>query len=97
MAIPSAIMAITSAKQVAIPSATKYKNKILAFTIDIPSAIWLLHQPKCGNSISHCGIYLNHYKYVTFHLSQFLPQKWISLSTNTCDYNICHKGINNWP
>ena len=68
-------MAITSAKQVVIPSDTKIKNKTLAVTFGVPSAIWLLHQPKCGNSISHCGININHYKYVTFHLSQLLPQK----------------------
>ena len=72
MAITSAIMAITSAKQVVIPSVTKIKknknkNKTLAVTIGVPSAIWLLHQPKCGNSISHCGININHYKYVYTH------------------------------
>ena len=50
VAIPSAIMAITSAKQVVIPSATKIKTKTLAVTIGVPSAIWLLHQPKCGTT-----------------------------------------------
>ena len=75
MAIPSVIIAITSAKLVVIQSATKNKNKTLVVTIGVPSAIWLLHQPKCGNSISHCGININHYRYVTYHLSQLLPQK----------------------
>ena len=99
MAIPSAIMAITSAKLVVILSATKNKTKkqTLAVSIGVPIATWQLHQPNCGNSISHCGININHYNYVTFHLSQLLPQKWNSLSTNTCDHNICHKGINQWP
>ena len=76
MAIPSAIMAIKSAKQVVIPSATnKTKTKKLAVSIGVPTAIWQLHQPNTGNSISQCGIDINHYNYVTFHLSQLLPQK----------------------
>ena len=76
MTIPSAIMAITSAKQVVIPSATKIKQKqALALSIDVPTATWQLHQPNSGNSISQCGININHYNYVTFHLSQLLPQK----------------------
>ena len=76
MAIPSAIMAISSAKQVVIPSATKIKQKqTLAVAIGVPTATWQLHQPNSGNSISHCGININNYNYVTFHLSQLLPQK----------------------
>ena len=33
-----------------------------------------LHQPISGNSISHCGNNISHINYVTFHLSQLLPQ-----------------------
>ena len=40
----------------------------------VPTAIWQLHQPISGNSISHCGNNISHKNHVTFHLSQLLPQ-----------------------
>ena len=59
-----AIMAITSAKQVVIPSATNWCS----------NCYMAIKSANRGNSISHCGNNINHYNYVTFHLSQLIPQ-----------------------
>ena len=66
-------MAITSAIKTSGNSICQ-KIETLAVTFGVQPAIWLLHQPNCGNSICHCGNNISHI-HVTFHLSQLLPHK----------------------